>query len=68
MEDQDWKAKYLKLADAVTCVVESYDYKEVKDLRCRHGEWYDEECGHCINEFLDEALEQTRIIETISEK
>lgn len=56
MDEQDWKDKYLKLADAVNCVIESYDYKEVQDLRCRHGKWHDEECAECITKFLDEAL------------
>lgn len=56
MDEQDWKDKYLKLADEVRCVTESFDYKQVQGLRCKHGKWCDDECAECITEFLEEAL------------
>jgi hypothetical protein len=76
MEDQDWKDKYLKLADAVRCVIESYDYMAIgfrstvswRMSTCTHGNFMHRGCESCIDDFLGEALGQTTIIETISEE
>mgnify|MGYP003650288127 CR=1 FL=1 len=64
MDEQDWKDKYLKLADAVRCVIESYDYMIIgyrstvswKMSTCTHGNFMHQGCESCIAEFLEEAL------------
>ena len=61
----DYKSKYLSLADAVRCVIESNDYMDIehksavsyKMSTCVHGNAVYEGCENCICEFLERALE-----------
>jgi len=59
--------RYNRLSDAVRCVIESYDYMNIryksdvnyKSSACVHGNTMYTGCEICVCEFLQKALEET---------
>lgn len=57
--------KYDDLVEAVKCVIESYDYMEIREVNfnhkysiCIHDRHVYEGCENCICEFLQKALRE----------
>ena len=65
MNEDYWKDKYLKLADDVRCVIESYDYMimvgnleySLKNQTCKHGNPGYNWCEACACDFLSKSIE-----------
>lgn len=63
-----YREKYLRLSEAVSCVIESNDYMEIEHKSavsykmsiCTHGNYVYEGCENCICEFLSKVIEEQR--------